>query len=235
MPLPLLAAAIPAALQTGLGIYQAITGNKQAKKNDKLVQDALANTPVYEESPYASKLLADTQGRLNAASPAVIAAYRNANQRAANQGAIAQRNASSGAEAIAAGAAAQNQVNNLLPSLANAQQSFDAQNRGMYYDALGNMTNERDKVFNDRMRRNMDLRNYYLGRTAAGNRNLQSGLSAAATGLSGIGNMIGGMNFGNQLPIPTDYSAYGGLDANGVASPSPYYGTSPYYSGYYRR
>lgn len=235
MPLPLLAAAIPAALQTGLGIYQAITGGRQAKKNDKLLQQALASSPVYQESPYAARMLADSQGRLNATSPAVLAAYRNANQGAANQAAVAQRNASSGAEAISAGAVSQNQVNNVLPGLAGAQQSFDAQNRGVYYDALGNMTNERDKVFNDQMRRNMDMRNYYLGRTAAGNRNLQSGINSLASGISGAGSALSGLPFGKQSPVQTtDYSQYGGLDANGVASPSPNYGYNPFYASYYR-
>lgn len=232
MPLPLL---IPAALQAGIGIYQALSGNRQAKKADKEARAALAGSPQYEESPYAKALLADTQGRLGAVSPAVMAAYRNANQQAVNQQAVAQRNAASGAEAIAAGAVSQGQVNNVLPSLAGAQQQFDTQNRGMYYNALENSTNERDKVFNDRLRRNMDMRNYYLGRTAAGNRNLQSGLNVAVSGIAGLAGGLPGMNFGKTAQPAPNYSAYGGLDQNGLGAPSPAYGTSPYYSSYYKR
>lgn len=227
MPLPLL---IPAALQAGIGIYQALSGNSQAKKADKAARASLAASPQYEESPYTKALLADTQSRLGAVSPAVMAAYRNASQQAINQQAVAQRNAASGAEAIAAGAVAQGQVNNVLPTLAGAQQQFDTQNRGMYYNALENSTNERDKVFNDRLRRNMDMRNYYLGRTAAGNRNLQSGINAAASGIAGLANSLPGMGTAKTVQPAPDYSQYGGLDANGLPAPSNSYGTPSYMS-----
>lgn len=202
MPFPLL---IPALAQAGLGIYQSIKGASQAKKNDKLLQQQLAASPQYQESQYAKNMLADTQGRLGAVSPAVMMAYRNANQQAANVAGNAQRNATSGAEAISAAAGAQGAVNNVLPNLAGAQQDFEAQNRGQYYGALDNMTNERDKVFNDQVRRNMDMRNYFLGRTGAANRNLQSGINAIGTAAASI---PGALSDGINTPTQTGTSSY---------------------------
>ena len=222
----------------GSGIYQAIRGNRQAKKYNAKLENALANSPVYSESPYATALLADTQGRTNATSPAVQAALRNANQQTVNQMFNAQRNASSGAEAIAAAATAQQQNNSVLPNLAAAQQAYDAQNRGAYYSALDNMTNERDKVFSDRIRRNVDMRNYFLGRTASANRNLQSGLNSIGAGLQ---------NFSND--VDTAASMASGMPKGGggammkSSTPGPAYAPSmnympeynPYGGYYYNR
>lgn len=179
-----------AMLQTGFGIWEAIKAGRDRKKFEKLAESELNSSPVYQESPYARQQLAQAQAQQNAINPAVQAMERNAQIGAANVASAGQRNAMSGAEAINAAIAGQAQANAMYPQIANLQTEYNARNQGLLANAMQNMTNEYQNVFNDRVRRNDTRLNYRLGQLSGANarkgdswRNIIGGVTTFGSGI----------------------------------------------------
>lgn len=189
--------------------------------------------PKYNTSPYAQQRLGLANNLLNARMPGATAMERNIYGNQANQMQNVNRNATSGSQALAMGAAAQGQTN-------QAFQNLGVQEQQDYYNRLQNvtgaqqgMTQEGDKVYQDQLRdyqEKTQMKNAYL---AASMQNKTTGLNSwANTGLSGgmLGSMIpkkkktgapgfsdimGGDQSGSSgMPLFSDMS---GGDAGGAA------------------
>ena len=113
--------------------------------------------PTYQQSPYAQNQLALAQSLLNARMPGATAMERNIYQNQASQIGNVNRNATDASQALAMGAASQGQTNQAFSNLATQEQQD-------YYNRLQNlntaqqgMTAERDKQYQDQVRRFNDL------------------------------------------------------------------------------
>lgn len=183
-------------ITAGVGLYSAWRSAQQQKEAEEAMKRQMKNRPTYAPSQSVKTLLNDTQGRINAVNPALIQSYQLAQQQAANQMGFAQRNATSGAEALAMASNAQAQVNAAIPKMAMMQADFQQNNLQAYYRALAAMSGEEQNVYQDQLARNSDMVNFQLGRMGAANANLGQGMGLAAAGLSAMGTGMYGNVYG---------------------------------------
>lgn len=220
------------------GIYSSVRQGQKKKEADKLAKASIDNRPDYEVSPYAKAQLADSQARLNSVSPGLMAAYQQAQLGAANQMENAQRNASSGAQALAIGAGAQSEAQSILPQLAAQQDAYQQQNRQLYYGALNNMDQQHNQQFDSRLGKYSDLTNFYLGQVGAASANQSQAMGLAASGLASAASGMQGQGMGvqpgavNMQQVPMNANA--GFVNNAWSTPMAYNNRqyNPLYSSY---
>lgn len=176
--------AIGGPLQAGFGIFQSIKNNKLRKQREAELEQAVNSMPEYTESPIVKGMVAQAQAQQNAINPAVMAMYQQAQQQAANTMAAAQRNASSGPEAINAALMAQNIANSQAPQAALQQTQYNMANRANLQNTQSALNNERQNVFNSRVAKNDALQNL---------KTMQFG-NAQKLWQDAWGNIIGGAN-----------------------------------------
>jgi hypothetical protein len=209
--MPITAGAI---IGLGSGIYQTISGSQQQKKGQQAFESAMAARPQYQISDTVKQQLAEAQSRYNAQNPAIAMAYQQAQQGMAGQMANAQRNASSGAQALAAGAGAQAQLQSIAPQLAAQQAAYSQQQQANLNQARGLMTEEQRTKFSDMLSANQARQNFGLGLAQSGSAMKSQGLGAMVQG--GLGLASAGLS-----------ASSGGNAANAatptVANPGEYY------------
>lgn len=136
-------------------IFNAIAQQFQAKKQQKLADKITPVNAKYEANPAATSLYNQGrnlyQGRMEGAN----ALEQNAFTSQANTVANANRNATDASQALAVAAAAQGQTDSTLNNLAIEEGQNKLQRFGALSSATGQMIQEGDKVFQDK------LRNYY--------------------------------------------------------------------------
>jgi hypothetical protein len=208
--MPITAGAI---IGLGSGLYQTISGSKQQKKGQQAFEEAMSARPQYQISDTVKQQLAEAQSRYNAQNPAIAMAYQQAQQGMAGQMANAQRNASSGAQALAAGAGAQAQLQSIAPQLAAQQAAYSQQQQANLNQARGLMTEEQRTKFSDMLSANQARQNFGLGLAQSGSAMKSQGLGAIAQG--GLSLATAGLNanaktnakiptgFTNSNPFPT--------------------------------
>jgi hypothetical protein len=213
--MPVTAAIIGGVVGLGSGLYQTISGSKQQKSGQKAFEQAMAARPQYEISDTVKQQLAEAQSRYNAQNPAIAMAYQQAQQGMAGQMANAQRNASSGAQALAAGAGAQAQLQSIAPQLAAQQAAYSQQQQANLNQARGLMTEEQRTKFSDMLSANQARQNFGLGLAQSGSAMKSQGLGAIAQG--GLGLATAGINANAKTnsKIPTQAAT--------VANPGEYY------------
>jgi|HubBroStandDraft_2_1064218.scaffolds.fasta_scaffold00002_5 hypothetical protein len=204
-----------ALLSAGVGMIGGIAN--MFKSNSKL--SALqGQEPSYATSPYAAQRLGLAQTLLNARMPGAASMERNIYGNQASNVANVNRNATSGAQALAMGSAAQGQSNQAFQGLATQEQQD-------YYNRLQNMTgaqqgmiSEGDKVYQDQVRKYQDL----AAITGAKLQNTQTAWNSLANmgiGAAGVASQMGGM-FGG-----------GGRNVKPTAAASSYMGMNPVMQG----
>jgi len=181
-------------IAAGAGIYQAINSSQKAKEQEALAQRALNNRQAYQPTEASRMLLADAMNQRNAANPAIILAQQQAQKQAAATSGMAQRYATSGAEALQASANAQAQLQNAQPQIMQAQAAYEANNRNNYYNALQGMGQQQEMVAQDRNNMYSDQFNWRLGRANAANYNASQGINLAAQGIMSAGTAMGTPN-----------------------------------------
>lgn len=191
MPLPFLALA-----QLGIGLISGAKASSDRKREAARAEKLLASQKPYQTSQYAYDMANDARGRLNAIDPAVLAAQGQLDQSVSNQSAYAQRNAASGAQALALSAAARSQANSQLPMLAAQQAASARNNRQAYYQSLMNLQNEGARTFDSNRDIFSDNINFTLGKMQAASQRQGQGMQTAAMG---AGNLLGGMSGGGVL------------------------------------
>ncbi len=109
------------------GGIQAISGASQARKAKKDLLNQINNQSLYQPSEYAQRSLAEAQARENAKAAAVKYGESMAASGLANAQGLAQRNASSGSQALAMGASNIGQYNQAIMDLGQVQNQFQQQ------------------------------------------------------------------------------------------------------------
>lgn len=182
-----------ALLGLGLSAAQYSKAQKEKKKADaQLQQERMAAAKSAYKTPQAVKdQLADAQSRSGAVNPALQIAQQQAQQQQANQMGFAQRNASSGTQALSAAAEATQSTNSILPNLVQMQTAYDDRNRQELTAARGATMEDSRIMQQDAITRNQDNANYSLGRVGAAQNDksqaLNLGLSALGTAVSAYG------------------------------------------------
>jgi hypothetical protein len=175
-----------AAIGLGIGLVGAVGKMISGAKANKQLGQLIGQDPTYTASPIAGRRLALAQSLLNARMPGATYAQSNIYNAGANQEANVQRNATSGSQALAAGAATQAQENKGFLGLSN-EEAQDYQRR--YANTVGAQEGEiqeQTKAFQDQTRRFGDLAQI----RGAQNANTQS----AWQSVSNLG--MGALNFG---------------------------------------
>lgn len=188
--LPLIAAAAPAAIQAGMGIVSAIRQGRKAKQRESQLESAVNNMPEYEESPLIRQMYAQAQAQQNAVNPAIAAMYRQAQQGAANTAAIAQRNATSGAEAIQAAANAQAQLQAMSPQIAQMQTQYNMANLQNLNNAQERLAQEGMNVYRSQLAKNDALQGLRAGQLGRASSLWDNALKNTMSGISGVGNAL---------------------------------------------
>jgi hypothetical protein len=176
----------------GLSAYQYKKAQKEKQKADAALENQRANRPSYKSPQALKDELAEAKARSGAVSPAVQMAQAQALKQQANQIAAAQRNASSGAQAIQSAANASAQANSILPGLADLQQNFDLQNRQQLTNARGAGIEDSRVMQQDALNRQQEATQFELGKVGAAQNDksqaLGLGLAAlnAATSIYGV-------------------------------------------------
>lgn len=217
----------------GSGLYQTISGANQQKRGQQAFEQAMAARPQYEISDTVKQQLAEAQARYNAQNPAIAMAYQQAQQGMAGQMANAQRNASSGAQALAAGAGAQAQLQSIAPQLAAQQAAYSQQQQANLNQAQGLMSQEEKNKFSDMLAANQAKQNFGLGLAQSGSAMKSQGLGALVQGglglaTAGLNGQLGGTK---TLPEGTDMESIKSIgDLSGVST-TPTMPTTMYKSG----
>jgi|ERR1700677_294550 len=146
-----------AAIGLGLGLVSSIGKMISAGKANSQLNTLVTQNPAYKPNPIAQQRLGLATALLNARAPGVASAEANIGSAQATQQENIGRNATSGAQVIAAGAGAQGTANRAYEGL-NEQEAQDYQRRyGNVSEAQQGVIQEGDKAFQDQVRRFQDL------------------------------------------------------------------------------
>jgi hypothetical protein len=161
------------------GINSIFAGGKQKKASKKINPKDV----TYEVSPYAQEQLDNARAEKNARMPGAAQAERNIYQNQANALANMGRNSTDSSQLLAMAGGVQGQSNDAFGNLGVA----DAQNRQMNVqnlnNALGVMTGENDKVYQDKLRKYQEAYNAKMAL-------MNAGITNQANGLNQIGSTI---------------------------------------------
>jgi hypothetical protein len=211
---------IPSIIALGSAGYQAYTGSQQKKQGQRAFEKAMAERPQYQISDTVKAQLAESQARYNAQNPAIAMAYQQAQQGMANQQANIQRNAGSGFSALAGGAAAQAQLQSIIPQLAAQQTAFQQQQQANLANSQALMAQEEKNRYSDMLAANQMKQNFGLGLAQAGSAMQSQGLSA---GIQAAGNLAAAgltANANTNAPQPTEISNINYIGSNTGSTPS---------------
>lgn len=203
------------AISSGIQGIAGLVGNIQAKKRYNKAEEAFklaqGSRPAFQISPEIKQQLAMQQAQYNAEDESIKQAKAAQDQSLANYMGTAQRNASSGAQALAtAGEVAGNTQQNAA-RLAGQQFQNQMQKNQMLGQAQGAMAQQRAMQFQDALAANQDRQSFELGKMQAeranineSNKNIFSaipgmvgGLGMAYKGLKGLKGTSGG----SDLPM----------------------------------
>ena len=139
---------IAAGVSAGTGIIKLFHGAHQ----NKLANQVKIPEASYETSPYAQNILAEATRLKNSQMPGMNSAVNNIYGNQANSMGSVERNATSGAQALAMTAAIQGNTNQAFQGLSNQQNQYAQNQEQNYVNANQGMINEGDKVYQDRVR-----------------------------------------------------------------------------------
>jgi hypothetical protein len=182
MPFPIVAAA--SALASAV---PAIAGLFGAGKQKKLAKSINPQNSIYTESPYTKALYGVGANLYKGRMSGATAAEQNISTNAANTNANVSRNAGDASTALAMAAGIQGQADNAYGNLAIGEAADKLNRFGVYSDVTQQMTRERDKVHEDKLRRYYDDLNYKRALEGAAMQNSQNAFNKVGElGMAGL-------------------------------------------------
>lgn len=209
------------AVTGGIQALSGLVGNIQSKKLYREAEQALnraqAARPAFQIAPEVKQQLAMQQAQYNAEDESIKQAKAAQDQALTNYMGTAQRNASSGAQALAtAGEIAGNTQQNAA-RLAGQQFQNQLQKGQMLGQAQGAMAQQRALQFQDALMANQEKQSFELGKMQAqranineSNKNIFAGLPGAIGGLGMAYKGLKGLkgtSGGSDLPM-ADYGTF---------------------------
>jgi hypothetical protein len=158
--------ALTGLFKIGMGLHQNHLANK-------------INVPAasYETSPYAQKILDEATRLKNSRMPGYQDASNNIAVNGSNAMGSVERNATSGAQALAMDSAIQGNTNNADQQLSTQQNQYAQNQEQNYVNANQGMINEGDKVYQDRVRQQQQAIAEKNALRGAGTQNFGGGLN----------------------------------------------------------
>lgn len=158
-----------------MGLFSAIGNFITAGKQKKMSRGINPVQTTYEESQPIKDLYTEGQNLYQGRMAGAGAASDNIQVNAANTNANVARNATSGSQALAVAAGVQGQADQSIQDLA-LKEAQDKQNRfGIYSNVSQLMSQEGDKVYQDKLRKYYDDLNYKRALQGASMQNMQAG------------------------------------------------------------
>ena len=225
-----------AAAGLAVGVGGMIGKGFARRKANKQLSQLQGQDPIYQENPLAAQRLGLANTLLNARMPGATQAQRNIQTSGANTIAGAQRNASSGAQALSVGSAVNAQQGQQTNDLAQ-QEAQDYQRRyGNLVGAQEGMINEQQNVFQDEVRRFGD-KTQIQGAQSANRASTWGDISklgfgiadfGMAGGFDGMKGMFGGSGNNGMYKQPhmmanPQMQSYGSTMPNQVGGINPYF------------
>jgi hypothetical protein len=127
----------------------------RGKKLDRMADRIVIPEANYVRSPYAERQLAEAERLKNARMPGMAMVEQGIQGNQANATAGIQRNATSGSQALAMLGASQAQSNESMNQLGMKQGQYSMNMLNNYNAGLQGMTAEEDKIFQDKVRKQM--------------------------------------------------------------------------------
>lgn len=137
----------------GLGLGGIIGKMIGRKKANREMDALLMKDPKYQKNPIAEQRLGLARTLLNARMPGAVSAEKNILSNQANQVGVVQRNATSGAQAIAATAGIGGQTNQSITDLGMVEAQDYQRRLNNLFNAEEGVIAEDDKVYSDQLRR----------------------------------------------------------------------------------
>ena len=176
-----------------------VRGIQQRALSKNQAEEANAINPVdvsYTTSPYAQQQLSLAQNAMNARMPGSAQAEANAYRNQSNSFMNLSRAAGSPQALMQAAGALQGATNNSLNQLAVQEAQYKNQMMGNLNNALSNMTNERDKVYQDNLRkynRDFNLKQGLLNSAEQNAANASQSINGAVSSIANtVLNVVGG-------------------------------------------
>lgn len=216
-------------------IFDAVASLFTAGKQKREAEKIKPINSIYEESPYTKALYGQGANLYKGRMAGASAAEQNIATNAANTNAIVGRNAGDASTALAMAAGVQGQADQSYGNLAVGEASDKLNRFGIFSDVTQQMTRERDKVHDDKLRRYYDDLNYKRALEAAAQQNKNkiwgaldnvAGTAASlwAGGAFGGGGASGGYSSSGAGAASTGRS-YPTIGGN---SPAASFGTIPF-------
>lgn len=152
-------------------IFDAVASLFTAGKQKKLANSINPVNSIYEESPYTKNLYNQGSNLYKGRMTGATALEQNIATNAANTNANVSRNAGDASTALAMAAGIQGQADQSFANLATTEAADKINRFGVYSDVTQQMTRERDKVHEDKLRRYYDDLNYKRALEAAAQQN----------------------------------------------------------------
>jgi hypothetical protein len=178
-----------------------------ARKQKKLANNINPNDPEYQVSQQAKDGLSRAQQMYGGRMAGATAMEKNIQANQANFQASVERNAGSGADALAMAAVGNSQANQSAANLAQMEQQNKIQMNQVLTGAEGTMIGETDKVFGDKLRKYTEA---VQAKNALMNASYQN-RAGAFSDLAQGGLMMLGSGVGQGLKMPR----FGGLMGKG--------------------
>lgn len=189
---------LPAIIGGAFALGSAYLKRRKAKKQEKLANAINPVDPSYEkDNALATEALASERLGVNSRMAGASAMGRNIKQAQANQNAVIQRNATSGAQALAMGAASEGQA---MQSAANLQTSEEQNTQARKQRFNGMLITQGDKGFNDKVRKyrqDQGAKDALMGASMQNENDVLDGLGSA--GASIAGSYLGEAAYTSQL------------------------------------
>jgi len=143
-----------------MGIFSAINSLITSGKQNKMAKAINPVDATYQESKYTKNLYGEGKNLYQGRMAGATQAEQNLLTSGANTRAAVDKNATSGSQALAVAAGVQGQTDQGFQDLA-LKEAQDKQNRfGIYSNVSQLMTQEGDKVYQDKLRKYYDDLNY---------------------------------------------------------------------------
>lgn len=182
---------ISSGIAAGMGIFSAVGRGIKARKLNKLADGVVVPDATYQTSPYAQNILDESQRLKNAQMPGMATASQNIMGNQANAVAGIDRNANSGSQALALLSGAQGNTNQAFQGLQDKQNAYSMNMLTNYNSANEGMTNELDKVYQDKVRKQKMKIDEKNGLRGSANANSDAAWNALASGVTSAASIYG--------------------------------------------
>jgi hypothetical protein len=205
-------------LNAGIGIVSRQKAKKQYDESEKAFKNAYGSRPMYQIPKEIQQQLAMQQAQYNAEDQSIKQARAAQDQALSNYMGSAQRNASSGQQALATAGEVAGMGMQGNARLAAQQFQNQLQKGATLTDAQNAMAQQRGIQFNDALNRNYELQNYELGKMQAQRQNMNDAnqmiYSAAhdlvPAAIGGLGALLGKKGSTSGLPGLQYKNVFGG-------------------------